>query len=292
MRRALLTAIMIFGAGCSLDRGESSFAPQDLVDASTPDVAQQADIAFGAGSGAGTMTGTWMLLHEASTCVLVDEQVTWATYIVEIEQNGRALTERRTQCEVSLSPVFGLAVTVPDRVLPTIEFVDVDLGIVSSLGESGTYSSSTEVSLWGLELDDPLNDPVPDEPDDPAVIDADEDGNPGLTFEVVGSDCERYITQRSIIRYSGSFTAPNQIDGKSTNVTDANVVGSSQALCGVSPRLTSNDPLSRFRMVRVDGAGESINLDADDNGDISCDEVLPFAESLIERRDADPANCN
>ena len=289
--RALVVIAAVVLTGCSLERGTSSFAPQTFADVGVADVGST-DAAFGAGSGAGTMTGTWLQVHEASTCVLVEEQVTWATYLVDIEQAERTLTETRRQCEITLSPVFGLRVFVPDVVLPLIEFVPVDTGYVSNLLESGTYSSPTELALWGLQLDDPIHDPVPDDPDDPAVVDADEDGNPGVTFGVIGSQCERYIAQRSVVRYTGTFTTPNQVDGTSVNVTDSNVLGSSQALCGVNPRLTANDRDSRFRMVRIDGAGESIDLDANGDGEITCDEVRPYFEAVLERRETNPENCD
>ncbi len=286
-----LTICILLCSNCALERPPTTFPAQQLDDAGAGDATSRGDASFGSGSGAGTMTGTWLQVHEASTCVLVDEQVTWAGYLMNIEQTDRTLVEHRQQCEVTLSPVFGLQVIIPDPVLPLIKFVEVDQGFVSSVLESGTYTSSTELSLWGIELENPLTDSVPTEPDDPAVVDSDGDGNPGLTFDIVGSMCKRYIAQRSIVRYFGRFTKPNQIDGSSVTVTDANVVGSSQAICGVDPRLTANDPLSTFRMVRVDGAGESIDLDADGDGEITCDEVRPHLVDIIARRESSPENC-
>ena len=292
VRSAETILIALALAGCSLERGEGEFAPQSFDDVDAPaDSSGPDDVAFGTGSGAGTMAGTWLQVHEASTCVLVEEQVTAATYLVQIEQDGRTLRETRTQCEVSLSEVFGLQITVPDAVLDSIEFIDVDRGYVSALGESGTYASSTELSLWGVDLEDPLTDDVPTEPDEAAVTDGDDDGMPGVTFKVVGSQCERYIAQRTVVRYFGTFTMPNQIDGTSTTVTDSNVLESSMPLCGISPRITPNDQHSKFRMVRIDGAGESINLDEDGDGTITCAEAMPFAADVLQRRDSDGANC-
>lgn len=290
--RKLWPLLALASASCTLDRGEPGFDAQVMPDAAVRLDAGDIDAGLGTGSGAATMTGTWLQVHEASTCVLVDEQVTWASYLVDIVQDGRTLTESRRQCEVTLSPVFGLEVLVPDAARDAVEFVPVDRGYVSSLGESGTYTSATELSLWGVDLPQPLTDTVPTEPDDPNVVDGDDDGHPGLTFAVVGSSCERYIAQRSVVRYYGRFTAPNQIDGQSVTVTDANVIGSSQPLCGVSPRLTANDPHSRFRMVRVDGAGEAIDLDADGDGAISCAEAAPYFAAVLERRASSPQNCD
>ena len=91
---------------------------------------------------------------------------------------------------------------------------------------------------------------------------------------------------------TGTFTAPNQIDGDSVTVTDSNVLGSSEPLCGVDPRITANDRHSRFRMVRVDGAGESIDLDVDGDGVVTCAEVSDSAAELLERRESSPENCD
>lgn len=288
MRALLLIALC--SVGCALEAGESSFPPQQLPDVGV-DASDHDDVGFGGGTGAATMTGTWMLIHEASNCVLVDEQVTRATYLIHIEQSGRTLTERREMCEVALSPVLGLQIEIGDAATAAIEFVDQDLGYVSGLRVGDAYTSSTEVSLWGVELDDAIDGEIPSEPEHPTVVDGDGDGQPGLTFSVVGSECERYVAQRSIVRYFGHFTTPNLIDGASVTVTDTNVLGSSQPLCGVSPRILPNDQHSRFRMARVDGAGLAINLDGDGDGVVTCADVLPFTEQLLEARASDRENC-
>lgn len=293
MRNATITTLTIVAlGGCTIEAGDTTFPEQELEPSAPVDAGSfDTDVALGSGSGAGTMTGTWLQLHEASTCVVIAEQVTWAAYLLNIEQDNRTLSETRTLCEFELSPVLGLEIVIPPAVVASIEVVDIDNGYVSSLTPGGTYSSATEVGLWGVELDDPLSDPIPEDPESPVIIDADDDGNPGVTFAVAGSDCERYVAQRSIVRYTGAFTTPNQIDGTSITVTDSEVLGSSQRLCGVSPRLTANDAYSRFRMVRVDGTGESIDLDDDGDGSVTCEEVRPWIDQLIERREATPENC-
>lgn len=296
MRRVPISfagVLLLIAPACTVERGDSPFEAQTFADVGvSSDVAPGGDVALGTGSGAGTISGTWLQIHEASTCVVVDEQLTWAWYLVDIEQQGRVLVESRRQCDFDLSPVFGLEPTVPEATRKSVRFIDVDNGLVSSVSEGGSYTSSTEVGLWGLELDSPLSDPVPTEPDAPAVVDADDDGNPGITFGTVGSDCQRYVTQRSVVRYFGTFVAPNQIDGDSITVTDSHVIGSSEPLCGIDPRITSNDQHSRFRMVRVDGLGEAIDLDDDGDGTVSCAEAEPWFDRLIERREASPDNCN
>jgi len=144
---------MISLTACELERGDSTFGNQQVFDAGF-DFDRDADFGedaldLGAGPGAGTMSGTWMLIHEASTCVLSQEQVTTAFYLIDIEQDGDGpvLHERRRLCDMRLSAVLGLTPVIPLSVLETIEFTDIDLGLISSLRPRAGYTSSTELAL-------------------------------------------------------------------------------------------------------------------------------------------------
>lgn len=285
----LACALVATCFGCELERGESDVADQQRVDVGV-DAGSLGDVGLGVGPGAGTMTGTWLLYHERSTCVAGQEQLTHAAYVVDMHQQGATVVEDRQLCRADLTPMFGMQVRIPDAVYEGIEFVPVDRGLVSTLRVGGTYVSATEVGLWGLEMDDPLVDSMPDEAEDVRVVDGDDDGQPGVTF-VVGASCERYQSQRQIIKYRGSFSAPNQIDGRSTGVTDIAVFGGSDDLCAIAPAVRSNDAHSRFRMVRVDGRGGSFDADADADGRISCDEALAVSHRVLDEREVDHDNC-
>ncbi|MGM0555829.1 MAG: hypothetical protein ACQEVA_05580 [Myxococcota bacterium] len=276
--------------GCAPERGEGDFEPQTFEADAGTDTGSDGGLGLGEGPGAGTMDGTWLLVHERSSCVLGQEQVTLATYRVEIAQDGAVLEETRRACAMELSPVLGLGVRISDDVLETVEFIDVDTGLVSSLREDGRYISSTEVSLWGLDLENPQTDAVPTDPEDPAVIDSDGDGQPGVTY-LVGQDCQRYNSQRQLNRYSGSFVRPNLLEGESTSVTDLEVYGGSENTCSISPDIISNDRFNRWKMARVDGLGGSFNADADGDGTITCDEITAVEQTLLEKREADRENC-
>ena len=305
-RMKYLSACLLFGLpvgsvgmfGCTVERGESEIEPQQVPDAISSDISVDEDVGLGGGQGAGTMSGTWVLIHERSTCVEVGqaaEQLTRAVYRVDIEQSGQRLHEQRELCDTSLTPVLGQSIEIPDAVLRTIAFVETDFGFISSLRDGGTYTSATEVALWGVGpegIEDPVVDPLSEEAEEgSAEIDADGDGQPGVSFVMEG-DCKRYTAQRQIIRYRGRFTTPNQIDGESTGHTDIVVYGSSKPICGIAPTVRSNDADSRFRMYRIDGRGGA--FDADENGDedISCQEVraLPI-DQVFESRLADDQNC-
>src|SRR6056297_3500614 len=90
---------------CEVERGETDFRDQAIADAGTADVGPSADVALGEGAGAGTMNGTWILRHERSSCVLQQEQLTHATYLVEMQQQGATVAETRRLCETQLTPM-------------------------------------------------------------------------------------------------------------------------------------------------------------------------------------------
>ncbi len=284
----LVIAILL--GGCTVERQDSTWQDQRFDDMGA-DVGLTIDAGLGEGPGAGTMAGTWLMLHEGSTCVINDEQLTHAWYVVEIQETDRVMQESRKLCRVDLSPILGLRVIIPEVVRDSIEFIDVDRGYASSLRVGGSYSSSTELALWGLDLENPLDDVLPAQASDPRVIDSDNDEQPGVTFEIENSTCRRYQGQRQIIRYDGVFATPNAVEGSSINVTDIKVYGSTEPLCGIAPPVISNDAHSRFRMVRVDGAGGAIDLDSNGDGQISCEEAAPAFDEVMTIRSADRANC-
>lgn len=282
--------VLVLLGGCSLDRETSDWPAQTQSDAGM-DVTAGVDGGLGQGPGAGTMDGSWLMIHEGSTCVLNVEQLTHSWYVVDIEQKDRVLSESHRFCRIDLSPVLGQQVIIPQKVVDAISVKPIDRGYVADLRVGGSYSSSTELALWGLDLDDPIEGMIPADASDPQVVDSDNDGQPAVTFEVENSTCRRFQAQRQFIRYTGEFVAPNAIEGSSVNLTDLKVYGSTEALCGIAPPVVANDDFSRFRMVRVDGAGGSIDLDADGDGRVSCQEAADVFEQLIERRQANDDNC-
>lgn len=281
--------------GCDVDRGRGRYEAQVVPDALGETSTTSRDVGLGAGSGAGTMTGTWMLIHERSTCVTTvqtEEQITRAIYRVEIEQEGAALEESRRLCDIALTPVLGQSIAIDDEVLRNIRFLDVDRGVVSGLGAGGSYTSSTEVAFWGVDpesLDEPLASPLPRSADDRAVVDADDDDRPGVTFDLLGGSCRRYTGQRQLIRYRGTFTTPNRIDGQSTGHTDTVVFGASRGICELAPDIRANDRESRFRMYRIDGRGGALDADRNDDDRIDCSEIrtLPVSEVFEGRSPSD-----
>ena len=284
--------VLCLAVGCSVEPPSSQFDDQKLSGTDVGvDVVATDDVALGSGPGAGTMSGVWALGHRGSTCVLGQEQITDALYRVVIDGEDVSLHESRALCAMELTSVLGLTPVIPKATRESIQFPEVDRGYVTGLRVGSSYVSSVEVGLWGLDLEDPMNDPLPDMIDDAAVVDRDEDDNPGVTVVFEESECARYVVQRQRISYQGLFTTPNRIEGKSANFTEVNVLDSTQVLCGVSPPLVANDQRSSFVMVRVDGLGGAPDLDRDRDGEVSCEEISFVFDSLFEPTEPDPSTC-
>ncbi len=285
----LIAAFASLIAGCALEAGQSAFDDQEIDPDEINEVEPPSDI-LGEGGGAGTMAGTWLKFHQASSCVLGQEQVTHAYYLVEIEEHGAGLKEERRLCELEMSAVLGFRPLATRQVLESIQFPHVDYAYMSNLLEGGIYTSSTEVALWGIELEDPVGDSIPVEVDDERVIDGDGDGNPGVSLELEGSGCERFMGQRQIIRYFGTLLAPNDIRGTSTTLTDIEVYGGSASVCELAPNVEGNDEHSLFRMVRIDGLGGAVQV-GDGDGPVECDDIGAYIDEIWEAREADDDNC-
>jgi hypothetical protein len=289
---AVITALSL--TACEPSVGEAVFDDQTL-DAGS-DVQGDA-IGTVSGRGAGTMTGTWVNIHEQSLCVTFiarpEEALNVTFEVVEMEQTGNRVTETREVCSLDVGPLFGFSNTFPQAAARSVNPIVVEDSFVSGLDIGGSYASGTELQLFGLDMPDGwdyLEGELPTEPDQAGVFDGDGDGNPGITL-LVQNSCEMYVIQRSAIRYLGTFTTPNQIDGKSITFQNQNLMGTSEVLCSANREIYPNDRSSRFRMVRADGLGGSLNLDADGDGDVTCDEVVARKNELWEWREPDRSQC-
>lgn len=123
-----------------------------------------------------------------------------------------------------------------------------DQPIETSLSDAGTQairppSTPVEVDLAdgvlrlrrpptptpvGIELDDPFSEELPSDPSDPRIVDADGDGNPGVTVRIeVGDDLagELYIARREIFAYEALLREPDTLTGVVTDDSEQLVIG-------------------------------------------------------------------
>lgn len=267
----------------------SNFAKQEISTISTPTPNSDTPAArkLGDGDGAGNLTGTWLEGTLSSSCVFGMEQVGVVYGLVDITEDKHQLTEHRRPCSMTLSPILGMGPQMKPEVLKTTVEKTYGTGYVSSVAVGGAYASPTVVNLLGLKLTDPIKDSLPDvsAPTDPRVLDADNDGKPGITMQMSGGNCDFYTSQRQIFVHHGFFVTPNLIKGNRLNFVENRIFGATLSICNSQAPVKANDKHSAFAMARVDGKGGSINADKDGNGVISCDEVAPYFDELLKPRE-------
>jgi hypothetical protein len=145
-----------------------------------------------------------------------------------IDTTSFCFSEQRTDApiETSLSDAATQAI-VPPSTPVAIDVVDGRLTI---------RRDATPTPL-GARLDDPTNEPLPTDPSDPRVVDADGDGKPGVTVSVRVTDDltgELYIIRREVFAYDAELVEPDLVSGTVTDRSEQVVLGVSDPVFATS----------------------------------------------------------
>jgi len=164
------------------------------------------DASVGDRSGVQGLAGVWARLQvlvstgqhifgEVTTTVTSTERL-----VIDEGDNGYVLSA--TPCAVAIenTPGVGVRSIISDAYLEA-------LGTKVSGAEvvGGYYHEALAIELQGVNLADPANDELPDDPLDERVIDQDEDGHPGMTVFLTGIvSGELYVIQRTFTELAGT----------------------------------------------------------------------------------------
>ena len=106
----------------------------------------------------------------------------------------------------------------------------VDVDVVDGALRVRRAATPTPV---GIRLDDPANESLPTDPNDPRIVDDDGDGQPGITVTIKVTDDligELYIARREIFAYEVSLTGPDTLEGTVTDGSEQLVIGASDPI--------------------------------------------------------------
>jgi hypothetical protein len=245
-----------------------------------------------------TLDGVWAHYSQASTCVDIGsslEQINRTLYRVKLTQKPHGgITEEWEACEIDLTPVISVQVRVPERLRQSLYPLTTNAGQVVGSPPQQLYVSGPVVELWGVAMDEPTLDPMPVDADDERIYDMDGDGEIGTTIQI-GDTCQAYMVQRGQTSYSGVLTAPDVVEGEALSVTEQLIIEASSPLCKTSYQTRSQPDRSFFKRVRIDGRGGSLNFDLDDDGDVSCEELMMGRDALFdqyfEAQEVDDESC-
>jgi len=134
--------------------------------------------------------------------------------LVEAEQNGTDLTLTMTACAIEMVSEDAIVETImPDAFVAALETA-IRPGLLIPKGDSISVHAPPFYELRGVDLENPEEDPLPTDPEDPAVIDQDNDGFPGMTIRLKGAiSGDLYIVQRSWTQIQSTEISEDRISG-------------------------------------------------------------------------------
>lgn len=146
-----------------------------------------------------------------------------------VDQASFCFSEQRTDqpIETSLSDAATQAIEPPET--------PVEVDIVDGILRVRRAATPTPV---GIRLDDPANESLPTDPNDPRIVDDDGDGKPGLTVSIRVTDDltgELYIARREIFAYEAFLREPDVLTGTVTDNSEQLVIGASDPIFASSP---------------------------------------------------------
>ncbi|MEZ4462918.1 MAG: hypothetical protein R3E66_24955 [bacterium] len=204
------------------------------------------------------ISGTWAQLQVQTSVVTIPiagdiTSTTVALLRVEIAQNNKKLTVRTTPCAVDVDSEIDMVKTViPQSTLAAIGTQQFRARLTQS--ERGwMFYQPPVMQTLGVKLDNAWKDAMPSDPKDKRLIDADNDGKPGVTVKIEGAiDGAIYVAQRSWSRLEGLVSGA-RIKGSLQWQTDQSVLDATSALLSTPPRARpSNVPSENyFRAIRI-----------------------------------------
>lgn len=176
--------------------------------------------------------------------------LTWG--LVEWRELGGKVEYRETTCLVETEPVFGAETIYSAGFIKGVP-VRFRTGTLSD----GRFAAGPYVQQFGVDLANPLLDPLPTSPDDPRLVDDDGDGLPGVTIGIrhpMVGEGRIWVGQRSVARLEGKVGADGVIQGFIRTAPDMFKIDSNRWwLKSDAPQRPHPDPTqSPFAMVPVE----------------------------------------
>jgi hypothetical protein len=217
---AVLVASLLLVAGCGDDEPSGDAAVSSTTASPTTAVAEV--------PGA-ELVGRW-----AHYDIVAYEDDLMKTMIVsygftDFTIEGGQLIESEEFCHADQISDQPIKTSISDAATQAIKPVSTPVEVTGEAGAWRVARPGTPTPV-GIRLEDPANDPLPSDPDDPRIVDDDGDGNPGITVTVRigdGFEGELYLARREIFAYDLVQTGPDSLQGTVTDSSEQLVIGAS-----------------------------------------------------------------
>jgi hypothetical protein len=218
-RAAAVAALVILGAAACGD--DSSGA----ADGDGGDVESSSDLPAGAEDLVGRYAHYDEVAYEDDTM----RTIIVSTGFADLELRDGELWNVQRFCHADTVSDQDIDVAISDTATRAIVPIDTPVEVTEQDGALRVVRPATPTGI-GIEFDDPANDVLPTDPDDPRIIDADGDGNPGVTATVqVTEDFggEIYLARREIFAYDVTQESSDRLGGFITDGSEQLIVGAS-----------------------------------------------------------------
>lgn len=226
MRRRLarsvlvLTASTLLAAACGADTGP-------VADAAPGSTGTVAPAVRGA-----ELAGRWahydIVAYEDSMMKTMIVSYGFTDFAVE----GDQLIESEEFCHADQISNQPITTSISDEATQAIKPVSTPVEVTGEDGSLRVVRPATPTPV-GIRLEDPANEALPTDPNDPRIVDDDGDGKPGITVIVRFSDelqGELYLARREIFAYDLVQDGPDSLTGTVTDRSEQLVVGTSLAI--------------------------------------------------------------
>lgn len=206
------------------------------------------------------LSGHWgqkMVQTAVTQLPVVGEAVSQTTswMLVDVEQEGREVTWSTEVCEAQVDgDVDAVQTILPEGFVDAVPSPERTGELTRTDDGDWRLEIDRETMVMGARLRNPASENLPDSPDAPTVVDADDDGHPGVTIRMEGMLGGRLsIVQRARDSYLGTEVTDQHVRGTVDWTTEREILESSNPLLGsdLATKPHPEDARSYFEMSRI-----------------------------------------
>ena len=221
-----ILALSLLVAGCSTSeatRSTGELETSGAVETTTADAAT-------------TATAERLAGRYAHYDVVAYESADMKTLIItygftDLRVTNGVLMAQESFCHAEHRSDQPIETTISDAATSAIKPPNVAVTLTEQDGTTRLQRPETPTGI-GIRLDDPANEVLPTDPNDPRIADDDNDGKPGITVSIKVSDAlkgELYIARRERFAYDVTEEA-GQLVGTVTDKSEQLIVGASDPM--------------------------------------------------------------
>lgn len=179
--------------------------------------------------GAEELEGRWAHFDVVSYEDDVMRTLIISTGFADLEVRDGELWNVQRFCHADTVSDQDIEVSISDAATSAIIPIDTPVEVTEEDGRLRVVRPATPTGI-GIDLEDPANDTLPTDPNDPRIVDDDGDGNPGVTSRIILTEeiqGELYLARREIFAYDVTQESPDRMVGTITDSSEQLILGAS-----------------------------------------------------------------